>query len=132
MTDLAPSSSLDIRAEISAAYSAWDSAFNKADAKAVASAYVPNAKVLPPTHEVISGPAAIENFFAGLFSSGFTDHNLTIIDTGGDDKVVYSTAHWSAKGKGADGAPQTVAGLATHIFERQADSSLKLRLHTFN
>jgi ketosteroid isomerase-like protein len=93
MTDLAPSSSLDIRAEISAAYTAWDSAFNKADAKAVASAYVPNAKALPPTHEVISGPAAIENFFAGLFSSGFTDHNLTIIDTGADDKVVYSTAH---------------------------------------
>ena len=30
MTDLAPSSSLDIRAEISAAYTAWDSAFNKA------------------------------------------------------------------------------------------------------
>ena len=130
MTDLAPSSSLDIRAEISAAYSAWDSAFNKADAKAVASAYVPNAKVLPPTQEVISGPAAIENFFAGLFSSGFTDHNLTITDTGGDDKVVYSTAHWSAKGKG--GAPQTAGGLATHIFERQVDGSLKLRLHTFN
>ncbi|MEZ0171115.1 DUF4440 domain-containing protein [Microvirga sp. TS319] len=132
MTDLAPSSSLDIRTEISAAYSAWDSAFNKADAKAVASAYAPNAKVLPPTHEVISGPAAIENFFAGLFSSGFTDHNLTIIDAGGDDKVAYSTAHWNATGKGADGAPQTAGGLATHVFERQADGSLKLRLHTFN
>ena len=101
MTDLAPSSSLDIRAEISAAYSAWDSAFNKADAKAVASAYVPNAKVLPPTHEVISGPAAIENFFAGLFSSGFTDHNLTIIDAGGDDKVVYSAATLECQGQGS-------------------------------
>jgi ketosteroid isomerase-like protein len=132
MTDLAPSSSLDIRAEISAAYREWDSAFNQADAKAVASAYAPNAKVLPPTHEVISGPAAIENFFAGLFSSGFTDHNLTIIDAGGDDKVVYSTAYWSAKSKGADGAPQTTGGLATHVFERQAGGSLKLRLHTFN
>jgi ketosteroid isomerase-like protein len=128
MTDLASSSSLDIRTEISAAYTAWDSAFNKA----VASAYVPNAKVLPPTHEVISGSAAIENFFAGLFSREFTDHNLRIIDAGGDDRVVYSTANWSAKGKGADGAPQTAGGLATHLFERQADGSLKLRLHTFN
>ena len=109
MTDLAPSSSLDIRAEISAAYAAWDSAFNKADAKAVAAAYLPNAKLLPPTHEVISGPAEIENFFAGLFSSGFTDHNLTIIDAGGDDNVVYSAANWSAKGKGADGAPKPPA-----------------------
>ena len=67
MTDLAPSPSPDIREDISAAYTAWDSAFNRADAKAVAAAYVPNAKMLPSTHEVISSPAAIENFFAGLF-----------------------------------------------------------------
>jgi len=88
MTDLAPSSNLDIRDEISAADPARDAAFNKADAKALASAYVPNAKVLPPTHKVISGSAAIENFFAGLLSSGFADHNLTIIDLGGDDRAV--------------------------------------------
>ncbi|MET0526761.1 MAG: DUF4440 domain-containing protein [Microvirga sp.] len=92
----------DIRAEISAAYAAWDSAFNKADAKALAAAYLPNTKLLPPTHEVISGPAEIENFFAGLFTSGFTDHNLTIIDAGGNDGVVYSAANWSAKGNGAE------------------------------
>lgn len=122
----------DVRAEIAAAYAAWDSAFNKADAKAVGAAYVSNAKLLPPTHDVISGPAEIEKFFAGLFSSGFTDHNLTIIDAGGDEKVVYGTARWSANGKGADGSRQAAGGIATHVFERQADGSLKLRLHTFN
>jgi ketosteroid isomerase-like protein len=132
MTNLAPSTSFDVRAEITAAYAAWDSAFNKADAKAVAAAYVSNAKVLLPTHEIISGPAESENFFAGLFSSGFTDHNLAIIDAGGNEKVVYSTAKWSANGKGAGGARQTAGGIATHVFERQADGSLKLRLHTFN
>ena len=132
MTNLAPLTSLDVRAEITAAYAAWDSAFNKADAKAVAAAYVSNAKVLPPTHEVISGPAEIENFFAGLFSSGFTDHNLAVIDAGGDEKVVYSAAKWSANGKGADGTRQIAGGIATHVFERQGDGSLKLRLHTFN
>ena len=132
MSDVTTSPSPDIRAEIAAAYAAWDSAFNKADAKAVAAAYLSNAKLLPPTHEVISGPAEIENFFAGLFTSGFTDHNLTIIDAGGDDGVVYSAANWSAKGKGADGNDQTAGGIATHVFERQADGSLKLRLHTFN
>jgi ketosteroid isomerase-like protein len=130
MTDLAPSSSLDIGTEIPASCTAWDLAFDKADAKAIASAYAPNAKVLPSTREVVSGSAAIENFSAGLFSRGFIDHNLTIIDAGGDDTVISSTANWSAKGKG--GAPQTAGGLATHIFERQADGSLKLRLHTFN
>ena len=30
------------------------------------------------------------------------------------------------------GLAQTAGGIATHVFERQADGSLKLRLHTFN
>jgi ketosteroid isomerase-like protein len=36
------------------------------------------------------------------------------------------------KGKDKDGKPATFSGIATHVFERQADNSLKLRLHTFN
>lgn len=132
MTNLASSTSFDVKAGIIEAYAAWDSAFNKADARAVATAYVSDAKVLPPNHQVISGPAEIEKFFAGLFSSGFADHELTIIDAGGDDKIVYGTARWSANGKGADGSRQAAGGIATHVFERQADGSLKLRLHTFN
>ena len=50
----------DPKSDVSAAYSAWDAAFNKGDAKIVAAAYLPNAKLLPPSHEVASGPAAIE------------------------------------------------------------------------
>jgi ketosteroid isomerase-like protein len=131
MTSQAPSFSTRVKAEVSKVYEAWDATFNKADAKALAAAYLTSAKVLPPTHEVVSGAADIEAFFAGLFSSGYTDHNLTIIDGGGDDKIVCS-ATWSATGKGADGAPQTAGGIAAHVFERQADGSLKIRLHTFN
>jgi hypothetical protein len=51
----------DSKSDVSTAYAAFDAAFNKGDAKAVAALYLPNAKVLPPTHEVASGPAAIEN-----------------------------------------------------------------------
>src|SRR4029077_5044487 len=98
----------------------------------LAAAYLPNAKLLPPTHEGASGPAAIEKFFAGLHANGVTNHKLEVIDAGGDDKVVYGTANWSAKGKDKDGKPANFSGIATHVFERQADGSLKLRLHTFN
>jgi ketosteroid isomerase-like protein len=124
----------DPKSDVTAAYAAWDAAFNKGDAKTVAAVYLPNAKLLPPTHEVASGPAAIEKFFAGLHANGVTDHKLEMIDAGGDDKVVYGTANWSAKGKDKDkdGKPATFGGFATHVFERQADNSLKLRLHTFN
>ena len=120
------------KSDVTAAYAAWDAAFNKGDAKTLAAVYLPNAKLLPPTHEVASGPTAIEKFFAGLHANGVTDHKLQVIDAGGDDKVVYGTANWSAKGKDKEGKPATFGGTATHVFERQADNSLKLRLHTFN
>src|SRR5215208_3320028 len=46
---------------------------------------------------------------------------------GVDDKVVYGTANWSAKGKDKDGKPANFSGIAVHVFERQVDGSLKLR-----
>jgi ketosteroid isomerase-like protein len=122
----------DAKSDVSAAYAAFDAAFNKGDAQAVAAFYLPNAKVLPPTHEVASGPTEIEKFFAGLHANGVTDHKLEVIDAGGDDKVIYGSANWSAKGKDKDDKAVTFSGIATHVFERQADGSLKLRLHTFN
>ncbi len=130
----APEKSLaaDPKSDVTAAYTAWDAAFNKRDGKSLAAAYLPNAKLLPPSHEVTSGPDAIEKFFAGLHANGVTDHKLEVIDAGGDDKVTYGTAKWSAKGKDKDGKPATFSGIATHVFERQPDNSLRLRLHTFN
>ena len=122
----------DPKSDVTAAYAQWDAAFNKSDAKALAAAYLPNAKLLPPTHEVLSGPAAIEKFFAGLHANGVTDHKLELIEAGGDGKIVFSAASWSAKGKDKDGKPATFKGTATHVFERQPDNSLKLRLNTFN
>ncbi|APO52719.1 ketosteroid isomerase-like protein [Bradyrhizobium diazoefficiens] len=122
----------DAKADVEKAYVTFDAAFNKQDAKAVAANYVPTAKVLPPTHEVASGPAEIEKFFAGFFANGVTGHKLEVIDAGGDDKVVVGTAKWSATGKDKEGKPAPFSGLAMHVFERQADGSLKLRFHTFN
>jgi ketosteroid isomerase-like protein len=113
--------------QVKAAYAAFDAAFNKGDAKAVAAFYVEDAVILPPTHDVIKGPAGAEKFFAGLFAAGATEHKLELIEVNGDDQLTVAAARWSAKGK--DG---TLGGLATHEFTKQADGNLKLRLHTFN
>ena len=69
--------------EVNAAYAAWDEAFNKGDAKAVASFYAEDAVFLPATHDVIEGPAGVEKFFAGLFEMGVTGHKLELIETHG-------------------------------------------------
>jgi ketosteroid isomerase-like protein len=113
--------------QVKAAYAAFDAAFNNGDAKAVAAFYVEDAVILPPTHDVIKGPAGAEKFFTGLFAPGVTEHKLELIEANGDDQLTVAAARWSAKGK--DG---TLGGLATHEFAKQADGNLKLRLHTFN
>ena len=114
--------------QVQAAYAAWDAAFNKGDPKAVAAFYAEDAVFLPPTHDVIKGPAGVEKFFAGLFGAGVTGHKLELIEANGEGNTAVAAAKWSAKGK--DGA--SLGGLATHEFAKQADGSIKLRLHTFN
>ena len=114
--------------QVKEAYAAWDAAFNKSDPKAVAAFYAEDAVLLPPTHDVVKGPAGVEKFFAGLFGAGVTGHKLELIEANGGEDLAVAAARWSAKGK--DGA--SLGGIATQEFTRQADGSLKLRLHTFN
>jgi ketosteroid isomerase-like protein len=118
--------------DVKTAYAAWDAAFNKKDAKAIAAFYADDAEFLPATHEVIKGPAGVEKFFSGLFASGVTGHKLVLIEAHENGKILFGTAKWSANGKDANGKDQPWGGVATHIFERQNDGSLKLKLHTFN
>jgi ketosteroid isomerase-like protein len=56
--------------DVKAAYSAWDAAFNKGDAKAVAAFYTSDAVFLPPSHEVVKGPAGVEKFLLGCSRTG--------------------------------------------------------------
>ena len=124
------------QSEVTAAYQAWDKAFNSGDAKQVAAFYTADAVFLPPTHDVLKGPAGVETFFSGLFANGVTGHKLELIEVEGDgdddDELVVAAAKWSAQGKDASGKPATFGGVATHVFEKQSDGSLKLKLHTFN
>jgi ketosteroid isomerase-like protein len=122
----------DVEGDVSAAYTAWDAAFNAGDAKAVSAFYAEDAVFLPATHDVIEGPAGVDGFFAGLFGMGVTGHKLELIDVHSDGNLVIAAARWSATGKDANGADQPWGGIATHVFERQPDGSLKLLLHTFN
>jgi ketosteroid isomerase-like protein len=118
--------------DVKSAYAAFDAAFGKADAKAIAAFYVDDAILLPASHEVIKGPAGVEKFFSGIFAGGATGHRLEVIEARGSGTLLFGAAKWSAKGKDASGKDEPWGGLATHIFERQNDGSLKIKLHTFN
>jgi ketosteroid isomerase-like protein len=118
--------------QVKSAYAAWDRAFNTANAKAVADFYEANALFLPASHEVVRGPAGVERFFSGLFSAGVTNHRLELIEASGAGDLLYGAATWSASGKDDRGQPSNFGGVATHVFQRQSDGSIKVKLHTFN
>jgi len=122
----------DPAADVTAAYAAWDAAFNSGDAKAIAAFYTDDAIFLPPTHDVIRGPEGVEKFFAGIIGMGAKNHKLELIEASGDGNIVVGTAKWSAAGKDSAGADQPWGGVATHVFQKQPDGSLKLRVFTFN
>jgi uncharacterized protein (TIGR02246 family) len=121
-----------VDAEVKAAYAAWDAAFNEGAADKVAAAYTADSVFLPATHDVIEGPAGVREFFAGLFGNGVKGHRLELLQTRSQGDLVIAAAKWSATGKDSTGADQPWAGVATHVFARQPDGSLKLVLHTFN
>jgi uncharacterized protein (TIGR02246 family) len=118
--------------DIGNAYEDWNEAFNCRDARAVASLYTENAKLLPPTHDVIEGRRAIEEFWAGLLKAGVTGHRLELITAQGDQRGGVGAARWSAKGQGSDGQEQTFNGSAVHVFERRQGGGLKLSLQIWN
>ena len=127
-----PTFAQDITTDVQAAYATWDAAFNKGDAAALSEAYAPDALFLAPDHEVRKGPDGVQKFFGGLFDAGVTNHKLTLIDAGGMEGLIYSTASWKAQAKGDDGKMKEIGGIATHVFEAQADGPMKLKVHTFN
>ena len=68
-----------MRSKVAAAYAAWDAAFGTGDARKVAACYTDDALLLPPSHEVMDGPAGVEKFFGGLFANGVTGHKLELV-----------------------------------------------------
>lgn len=118
--------------DVSAAYAKWDAAFNETDAKSLATFYTEDTLFLPASHDIIKGPSGVEEFFGGLFDNGVTGHKLELIEAISEGELVVSTAKWSAEGKDDAGAPTTFGGIATHVFEKQDDGSLQLKMHTFN
>ena len=122
----------DPAADVTAVFAAWDAAFNSGDAKAVSALYTEDATLLPPTHDVLKGPGGVDKFITGILGMGAKGHKYELIEASGDGNIAYGAAKWSATGKDKAGADQPWGGTSTAIFERQADGSLKIKMHTFN
>lgn len=117
---------------VARAFAAWNAAFNRGDAKAVATCYAADAVVLPASHDIVGNPADIEKFWAGLITNHVTGHALEPFKVIEAASALIVASKWSAHGQDDKGNKTSFGGIATHVLQRQVDNSDKLLLHTFN
>jgi uncharacterized protein (TIGR02246 family) len=122
----------DIRGIVKDANDRWNAAFNSGDAAAVAALYTADGTVLPHTHAVVKGSAAIADFWAGMISAGLKDHGIELLDAQDAGDLAYSSGKWWATGPAKDGKAQRFEGTIVTILRRQSDGSWKTCLHTWN
>lgn len=128
-----PSFAESLEAALKSGNTAWDEAFNRGDASALAELYTSDAQVLPPNKTPVHGTEAIRDFFKGLIDNGYSDHEIETLKVHESGDLGFQTGRWRALAPATDGGERPKAdGLIVTIHERQKDGSWKIKVHTFN
>lgn len=123
----------EVVAIVSKLNTVWDEAFAQASAGTISGYYDANGSLLPAGGEQVTGTQGIADFWSGLFSKGFAEHQITLVEAGVVGNALYQRAKWSAVLKGADGAePQHFSGNLHLLYKKQDDGSWKILTHTWN
>lgn len=122
----------DVKAIVESANTAWNAAFNKKDAQALAALYAENATLSPGNGEVLKGRAQIAGLFQSFFDAGVNQHTLEIVEVGGAGNTIYQVSKWSAKGAAKDGVAPTFGGVTTSVLEKGKDGKWYATNHVWN
>ena len=110
----------------------WNQALNSGNAAAVAALYTEQATLSPGNGQTLVGRAAIEQLFKSFVDNGVHNHTIEIVDVGGDSRMAYQVAKWSANGAEKDGKKPSFGGILMSVFERRADGKWLARSHVWN
>jgi uncharacterized protein (TIGR02246 family) len=122
----------DLRAVLEADNARWNAAFNTPDAAALASMYAPDAILLAPGEQPITGPEAIARYFQGSVDAGVKEHGFEVVSVRRDGRYAYQVARWTAARFGAGGARTPLSGNTVRVYERQPDGRWLTVVHTFS
>ena len=106
-------------------------AFNKGDAAAVANMYMPDARLLPPNAEIVSGRANIQTFWQGAISAGLKMVSLETEHVETQGNLAVEVGRYTSTIPGAGGATRTDKGKYVVVWKREG-RSWKLAVDIFN
>ena len=115
------------RSDIDALNATFMQGMEKGDAELVASVYAPDARILPPGTEALTGPA-IKTFWQGAMEAGVTSGVLETLsfEEHGDVAVEEGQFEIRAQGEVVD------SGKSLVVHRRQADGSWRFGLDIWN
>jgi uncharacterized protein (TIGR02246 family) len=105
------SSATVLRAAIAAPIEQFMAAFSRGDAAAAAAVYTPDAQVLPPNSDVITGQQAIQTFWQRAMDMGVKAVKLETVEVAGDGNTAYEVGRFTlqgAEGQGIDAGKYVV------------------------
>jgi uncharacterized protein (TIGR02246 family) len=73
----------DVRTEIAALAEQWEARFNSGDIAGVAALYAEDGQLLPPGSDIVTGRAAIQQFWQGAYDSGMGKVKFELLEVHG-------------------------------------------------
>ena len=123
----------DLRAVMEADNARWLAAYNTNTPAAFAAMYTPDAVVLPPRMQPVSGREAITQFWSDRLKPGNRkDHTFEIVSLGQDGQFAYQVAGWTLNIIDKTGVPTKVSGNTVRVFEHQPNGAWLTKVHIFN
>ena len=120
------------RAEVDEVNRRFMEAFERGDAASVAALYAEDAVALPPDAPMISGRAAIEEFWRGQMGSGARGVNLETLRLAGSRDVLHEVGRATITIQPEGGETNTLRVKYVVVWERDPAGGLALAVDTWN
>lgn len=117
---------------VSKTRSAFIAALEGGDAKAASRVYTQEARLLPPSAELLRGREAIEAFWRAGLDAGISDVELETLELERRDGLAYEIGRYALGLKPSDGGPLVDRGRYVLVHARQPDGSWQRAVEMFN
>ena len=108
------------------------SVLNNGQASAIVKLYTDNAVVMPPSSEILTGQAAIKQYWDGLRKAGFYEYNIYNVAISTEGDTAYQTGLWQAVRKDTAGNIIRLEGNISNVLAKQKDGTWKIKMQSWN